>query len=169
VPTSAPPDVRWELFQGLALPTSPIAGPRVVDGPVRAGYAHTPTGALIAAAQISARALLTPEEGWRVVVARQLVPNPGRDAFVRLLGALDTDEPPSVPYAQLAGFRFLAYDRQVAVISTVTRSANGVLHAGTDTLRWVEGDWKLEKPPNGLQQPQVVRDLSGYVAWSGVG
>ncbi len=57
VPVSAPAGVSWALFQGVALPSSRTAGPSRVDGPVHAGYAHTPVGALLASASDRGSAL----------------------------------------------------------------------------------------------------------------
>lgn len=168
LPTAPPPDVTWELFQGVALPSSPTAGPRRVDGPVHAGYEHSPTGALLAAVQIPYRMLITPDDGWRPVVDQQLVANSGREIY-RANRSKVTDDRPASGYAQLAGFRFITYDPAVAVIGVVNRSSNGVLQAGTRTLRWLDGDWKVELGPDGgLGLAQPVRDLAGYVPWRGV-
>lgn len=167
VPTATPQDVTWTLFRGLALPSSPSAGPTRVDGPVYAGYAHTPEGALIAATQISARNLVTPDGGWRQVLNAQVVDTPGRDAYANLR-AQTTDALPTAGLAQYAGFRFATYTPDVAVISLGNKNSNGTYQVANTTVKWVDEDWKLEIPPSGLAQPQTVQSLVGYVPWSGV-
>jgi hypothetical protein len=166
--TRAPSGVTWELFQGVALPTSRTDGPTRFDGPVHAGFSRTPTGALLAAAQVSYRSLVDPDiNNLRRVAQAQLVEGPGKTAYLNLIGQLRENNSPAAGYAQIVGFRYLTYTPDVAVISLATRGNSGRLQVGSYTLRWVDGDWKLEKPASGLQQPQVVQDLAGYVLWSG--
>ena len=167
--TAAPAGVQWELFQGVALPTSRTDGPTRIDGPVHAGFAQTPTGALLADAQISYRSLVDPDlAGLRRVAEAQLVEGPGKVAYLNLIDQLRENAPPAAGYAQIVGFRYITYTPDLAVISLATRGKSGALQVGTDTMRWVDGDWKVELPGSGLQQPQVVQDLAGYVPWSGV-
>jgi len=167
--TAAPSGVAWELFQGVALPTSRADGPARTDGSVRAGFSRTPTGALLAAEQIGLRGVVDPNvAGLRQIAEEQLVTGTGKTAWLNLLSQLKENDPPAGGYAQIVGFRYLTYTPDVAVISTATRDKAGRLQVGTDTVRWVGDDWKLEKPASGLQQPQVVQDLAGYVPWSGV-
>src|SRR6266545_3545531 len=60
VPASAPPGVSWRLLPNdqapIRLPYSHRYGPCTVTDTTATGYAHTPNGALLAAAQILARA-----------------------------------------------------------------------------------------------------------------
>lgn len=167
--TEAPDGVMWELFQGVALPVSATDGPSLVDGAVHAGYARTPTGALIADAQIGVRRVVTADlAGLRAVGERQLVDGPGKQAHLRLISTLTDNDAPPAGYGQYVGFRMLTWTPKLAVISLATRARDGQLQVSTDTLRWVSGDWQLELPSDGLQRPQLVTDLSGYVPWSGV-
>jgi hypothetical protein len=169
-PLLSPPPVTWQLFSGVALPYSPTAGPRSIDGPVYAGYERSQTGALIAAAQLGTRYLLTPGEGWRKVAARQVLPGVGRDAFVAARAEVDDLEVPPGTYGQLAGFRMVTFTPDVAVISFVSRfSLTGQLQATTTTVKWTGGDWRLELQPDGGSSPtaQTVPDLDGFVVWGG--
>jgi hypothetical protein len=167
--TTAPTGVTWELFRGVALPTSRTDGPTRVAGPVHAGFSRTPTGALLADAQISARALVdTSLPALRQVAEAQLVDGAGKTAYLNLLGQLRENDPPAGGYAQIAGFRYITYTPDLAVISRAAQDKSGRLQASTDTVRWVDGDWKLEKPATGLQQAQLIQNLNGYVPWSGV-
>ena len=108
--------MTWQLFSGVALPYSSTAGPRSVDGPVYAGYERSQTGALIAAAQLGTRYLLTPGDGWREVAERQVLPGVGREVFLAARAEVDDLDVPPGTYGQLAGFRVVAFTPDVAVI-----------------------------------------------------
>jgi hypothetical protein len=169
-PLLSPPAVTWQLFSGVALPYSPTAGPRIVDGPVYAGYERSQTGALIAAAQLGTRYLLTPGEGWREIAARQVLPGVGREVFVAARAGVDDLDVPPGAYGQMAGFRVVAFTPDLAVIAFVSRFAlTGHLQATTTTVKWVDGDWRLELQPDGGSSPtaQTVPDLDGFVVWGG--
>jgi hypothetical protein len=170
VPTSPPTDVQWQLYQRVALPYSTIAGPRIIDGAVARGYAHTPTGALIAAAQIPYRMLVSGGDTWRQVVDRQIVPGPGRDRFVQVRSQVTADGPPDPRLTQIAGFRFVTYTPGIAVIQFASKSNSGQLQVTTSTVQWADGDWKQVLQPDGSESPTVqsVPDLTGMVVWSGV-
>lgn len=169
LPTAAPEGVSWSFFQGYALPSSKTAGPLRVNGPVHAGYAQSPEGALLAAVQIDARRLLTEGNSWRRVVEEQTVPSAGQDAFVEARATVD--DVPVVPgeASQIAGFRFVTYSPDVAVIQFASRGQNGVLEVATNTVRWQDGDWKLEfQPDGGTSTPlQPAPDLAGFTIWGG--
>ncbi|MGH3529884.1 MAG: hypothetical protein ACRDQ6_21660, partial [Pseudonocardiaceae bacterium] len=169
VPTSPPASVRWELYQRVALPYSATAGPQTIDGSVARGYAHTPTGALIAAAQIPSRSLLSPGDSWRQVVEQQVMPGPGRDRFTQLRSQITTDNTPDPRLGQIAGFRFITYTPEIAVIQLATKFTNGHMQVTTTTMQW-DGDWKEALQPDGSDSPtvQAIPDLTGLVGWSGV-
>lgn len=169
LPTAAPEGVSWSFFQGYALPSSETAGPLQVKGSVHAGYSHSPEGALLAAVQIGIRVGFTAGEEWRRVVEQQTIPSGGQDAFVKLRGTVTdfTVVPGEAP--QYAGFRFVTYSPDAAVLQLATRTPQGDLQVGTKTVRWVDGDWKLEFQPDGGTSTTVqsVPDLAGFVVWGG--
>lgn len=166
-PLLTEPTLTWQLFEGVPLPFSATAGPKTVDGPVYAGYERSPVGALVAATQLGTRYLLTPGDGWREVVDRQVLPGLGRDTFVRNRAAVDGQDPPGT-YGQPAGFRVVTFSPDVAVIQQATRFAmTGTLQVTTSTVKWVNGDWRLELQPDGGSSAtaQAVADLDGFVVW----
>ncbi len=169
VPTTTPRGVSWSLYDGVALPFSAAAGPTRFDGPVAAGYAHTPLGALIAAEQIDSRSFVTPRGGWRQVTEQQVLPGAGRTAFIAARAKV-SDEPPATGLGQTAGFRFVTYSPDVAVIEYASKFPDGHLQATTSTVRWSAGDWRLELQPDGSTSPTVqpISELTGYVPWAGV-
>ena len=167
VPTAAPTGVTWTLFQGVALPSSAVDGPKQVNGPVLSGYSHSPVGALLALAQISSRYLITPGTGWRAVTNAQVLPSPGRDKFVAARAAVTSTDGDT--FGQTAGFKYVTYTPDVAVIELVSRFPN-YYQVVTGTVRWVGNDWKLALQPDGGISPsaQQVQSLAGSIPWSGV-
>lgn len=169
-PLLTAPTVSWQLFNGVALPYNTNAGPRRVQPPVYAGYQRSQTGALIAAVQLGTRYLLTDGQGWREVVAQQVAPGVGREAYVAARARVQLDDPPG-SYGQVAGFRVLAFTPDVAVLSLVSRfPLTGRLQVTTTTLTWISGDWQLVLQPDGGSSPtaQAVPDLDGFVVWGGI-
>ncbi|MFC7344950.1 hypothetical protein [Saccharopolyspora griseoalba] len=165
LPTRAP-QVRWEVVQGIALPISQEAGPGMQGGAVAADYQRSPVGALLASMQISTRYLVLPGDGWRQVTEHQVLPGPGRDAYIKARSSAGDDL--GSARSQFAGFRFVTYTPDEAVIQLASRAANGGLVGTTVTVRWSEGDWKLELQPNGAVSPGATQlaDLSYYTPFS---
>jgi hypothetical protein len=168
VPNTAPAGVTWELFNSVALPYSKTAGPLLVDGQGAHCFAHTPTGALLAAVQIGTRSQLSAQ--WRQVDLKQVLPGPGRDRLMTELAQVASFDPPDGGYGQLAGFRFQSYDADEATIEFVNRFQSGAMQMTAATVRWSDGDWKLQLQPDGgtSATAQPVPDLTGFVPWGGV-
>lgn len=170
-PTKVPSHIEWVDYRGLMLPLSPMAGPAERVGSVARCFAPTPTGALLAAANIVMRHPVAPD--WRSVVERQMVPGPGRDAYLRLReqqqgptgGAV---VPPAADrLARLAGFRFVSYSPQSAAVALLFRMSNGELRASVHTVLWSEGDWRLQMRDDGSDAflEQTATGPEGYVEW----
>ncbi|MBO2455271.1 hypothetical protein J4573_49885 [Actinomadura barringtoniae] len=168
LPRTAPRQVWWQRFKGVAVPFSPAVGPMQVKGDTARCYAHSPRGALIAAVQISVR--LDRSTEWRGILEQQVVAGEGKTAYARARASqplvADGDA------AQIAGFRIVSYTPDTAVVGTVSRDpARGTrtTHtARTTTVKW-DGDWKLAPTTHGStgSTPQVVKSLSAYVFWGG--
>ena len=168
VPSSAPA-VTWALYRTLALPFSPVAGPANVSGDVATGYAHTPTGALIAADQIGARYRMAND--WRGVLEASVASGPGRQVWMATRSKYgDWDPPQPGTLCQDTGFVFVDYTPARAVIQLASRCPAGGLQTVSATVAWDGGDWKLVLAPDGGLGPvaQVITSLDGYVVWGGV-
>ncbi|MEU4778278.1 hypothetical protein [Micromonospora sp. NPDC023633] len=170
VPTAPPADVRWELFGQTAVPVSASAGPSRT-GETASGYAHTPEGALIAAAQISKRAAHSAgRQSWEPTIQQQFEPNADRD---RLLAALrEAGDTPAEPgeLSQLVGYQYQSYTPDTAVIGLVYRApAAGTprYHVLSLTLVWRDGDWRMVPPPGGAWTSinRMTSDLTGVIEW----
>ncbi|NUU26457.1 MAG: hypothetical protein HOV68_33875, partial [Streptomycetaceae bacterium] len=171
VPAQQPSEIAWVDYRGLALPSSPVSGPATTEGSVARCFAHSPTGALLAVAQISAHALLAPD--WRTVADLQLLPGPSADAFVtRMTSMLGTAPPASTGdvtgLLQPAGFKVLAYTDQQAVIALAFASEGKArVQTTVYTVVWGGHDWLLQAEPDGQVGAMTQRSavLDGFVPW----
>ncbi|MFC6157853.1 hypothetical protein [Kribbella jiaozuonensis] len=167
VPQQPPAVDGWEVSSRIVVPRSSGFGPAKTDADgFRRCFAHSPTGAVYAA--YSAYAAMADQDKVVATARKLMVPGPGTDALIR---ELQTDQSASgytVP--QLAGYRVIdaGPDRVSLMLAT---SVNTAYMSLTLTLVWHDGDWLLQPPavgePVGAPFSQH-RDLSDFVAWSGV-
>ncbi|MER7069310.1 hypothetical protein ABT357_27195 [Streptomyces albidoflavus] len=162
------PAAEWTLTQGLALPVSKTAGPLRVDGDVARCYAHTPEGALLAAAQITARMVIA--EDWETVLRRQATGD-GLEELIAKRKKYEEEQGDVAPVpgdsmGQYVGYQWVTADEDLVVLELVTRFEKGQLQASPVTMRWQAGDWVYDG--SGRTSARSLRDLGGYVPWSGV-
>ncbi|MGC4808647.1 hypothetical protein [Micromonospora sp. DT233] len=171
VPTTAPTGVRWELVGSLPVPVSSTAGPKQVTGGTAAGYAHTPEGALIAAAQLSTRAgFSSGRESWEPTISQQFEPGPDRDRLLDVLRNAGYTQAEPGSLSQIAGFSYQSYTPDTAVIGLTFRAPSvGTprYHVLSLTLHWRDGDWRMVAPPGGMWTSlnRITTDLVGVVEW----
>ncbi|MEV0216524.1 hypothetical protein [Micromonospora sp. NPDC050695] len=171
VPTTPPAGVRWELVGQTAVPVSSTAGPTRVSGGTAAGYAHTPDGALIAAAQLMIRS--APSAGrdcWEPTVKDQFVSSTDREQLLAALRANPDDSSEPGELSQIAGYQYQSYTPDTAVIGLVLRAPSAGMpryHVLTLTLLWRDDDWRMQAPPGGawISLNRVTSDLTGVVEW----
>ncbi len=158
------PETKWELVGTMAVPTDSKIGPGTTDDQgIRSCFAHTPTGALYAA--VNLWALGSDPSKERAIAEQLAVKGPGRDAGMK---ALQTAAPASAVKIQIAGFN-VSYTANQAVVELAFKADNGALASVRTTLLWQDGDWKGVVADDGapLEEPRQVRDLSGFIPWSG--
>jgi len=162
--TEAPANITWTLWQGIALPSSPDDGLADVHDGIAESYTHTPAGALIASTQITNRYTFG---NSHTIAERQFAAGAGRDIMVARAkdGVGDTTKA-----AQTAGFKFVSYSGDNAVLFLAVKYDTGLMQAGLVTLQWVNEDWRLVPSPAGelFSGAQPLTSLSGYVTWAGV-
>ncbi len=173
VPTDAPAGTAWVLYDNVALPSVPGQGPSHVAGAIATGYAHTPVGALLAAANEIYRYRLADDGTWQAAAQAMCAPGPGAAAWgkvrsTHLYGAGSSSAP---NFAQIAAFQFVTYTADDAVIQIVTRATTGALQVEADHVHWSGSDWQLVlQPPYGSSASNVqpVTSLDGFAVWTGV-
>jgi len=161
--TAAPAGLRFQDVGGLTLPFSPVDGPLRINGPIAAGYSHTPQGAVIAMMQLLPRLVLGPD--YRQVVTEQVVADQGvKDKLIAARATRPQDSP-----AQLAaeaavpiGFRVEAYtaDRATVVLLNRDGAGSASFTGGRAAVVWSGGDWKW--PDNSDSASFPVADTTGY-------
>lgn len=164
VPTVAPA-TEWSFFGKVAVPHNPEIGP-VQEGtaasPARC-FAHSPAGALFAAATLAGD-IFPRNDRTKAALRARAVPGPALDE------TLQEDLGPPGPVSQLVGFRFEDYTNDRATVTLaaqVTEGPNaGAIGATPMTLVWREGDWYLQLQAS--SEPIVLTSLEGFVKWSGV-
>lgn len=161
----APADVVWRQVGLGALPFSATAGPRQVASGVPGGFAHSQQGALLAAAQILGRLSWAATDTTSMRAVAVAMTTPSAHALAAL-GYGPPDDPSLIP--QLAGFQFLSYSPDAALINLALRF-NATLRVVPAALVWSAGDWRLAGAPGPLTQTSwaAVEDLTGYVLFSG--
>ena len=161
--TAAPAGLRFQDVDGLTLPFSPVDGPLRINGPIAAGYSHTPQGAVLAAMQLLPRIGFGPD--YRQVVAEQVVADQAiKDQLISYRATHPQDNPAELA-AQLSppvGFRIESYapDRATVVMLNRPGGNAGGFTAGRALVVWVDGDWKL--PDNSSSTLSAVPDSTGY-------
>lgn len=157
------PPAQWSLVGTIAAPTVDGQGPGVVDEDgFRSCFAHTPTGAVVAAANLAALGSYAPVRDRFNHEA--IAPGPGRDV---LLAEPSSHGASDGARAQLVGFRLLRYTGDQADLDLAFRTNTGQLFGFTVFLGWAGGDWKVRLADDGsdLSSVSPITDLSGYVAW----
>jgi hypothetical protein len=171
VPDSPPPGVTWQIIDTVALPYSASAGPASVVGGIPSGFAHTPTGALVAMVQIDFRHLIEPN--FVAVTQADVANTPGRAKFFNLVeadGLTNPANPEPGTYLQLTGFQFVSYTTSTAVIQLLTARPDGSYQVSTLSVAWDGNDWQLVLQADGTDSPnqQIVSSPVGFVLWGGV-
>jgi hypothetical protein len=171
VPDSPPPGVTWQIIDTVALPFSAGAGPVSVADGIPSGFAHTPTGALVAMVQIDFRHLIEPN--FVAVTQADVANTPGRAQFFALVeadGLTNPTNPEPGTYLQLTGFQFVSYTTSTAVIQLLTARPDGSYQVSTLSVAWDGNDWQLVLQADGTDSPnqQIVSSPVGFVLWGGV-
>lgn len=168
---------QWVLMGYTAIPEIAGAGPcNTLAGGLKTGYAHTMTGALLAAhiyswsIDISAPTKDTPNR-----ITSAIIPGALRDALTAKVAAIlngdrprgDTSKSPSI---QLVGYKIGSYsqtDAQLELLyaSTTPDLADQVIAAPVH-LTWVDNDWKIV-PVSTEQWGSASKATSkaGYILW----
>jgi hypothetical protein len=164
IPSGAPPGVAWRHLGAMPVPVSPTAGPAHRTGAAWRCYAHSPTGAVLAAFGVPV-ALCGPH--GRAATALEVLPGPGRRAFLAA-GALQRFTPPAGTITRPVGFAVVSYRWAQATVETLVADGSEFA-ASFRTLAWSHGDWRLVMLPDGTTGPgpQIITTASGFTLWGG--
>jgi hypothetical protein len=161
----------WQKVHGAVVPFSTSDGPtRITDG-ATAGYAHTPQGAVLAAAytlnqigarpgdsaMLNVRTVLTPEARAQFEAGRMPMQQP--DSITRFLVAPDA-------------FKIDQYADDFCIVRLATRasgtdaSEGPAWTTGPLPMVWDGNDWKL-RFSGGQIGTETIHDLVGWTQWAG--
>ncbi len=156
---SQPSGTTWAQVGAMSVPQAPSTlGPQHDDGTWATCFAHSPSGALLAAMSFIAEGTINaPGE----VLRRLAVGVPAQLPPCDQGGPLVT----TTPTLQIAGYRYESYSGTVAMVSVVLQVPKGY-DAAALTMEWWGDDWRLQFPPGGCAAQKQIPDLTGYVAWS---
>lgn len=160
------PEVQWSPVGEVAAAYSEENGPAVSDG-INQCYAHTPSGALLAAYGFLADFRTWSYEPSEVVEARVM---PGSQAYAFGLDAATQEATYRAGGGQretltVQGYRFLestSENNTIAFIHTLNRPSDVVYTQDEVTVEWTGTDWMVTK----LGDIESVSELpAGYVSW----
>jgi hypothetical protein len=169
-PRVAPPAVTWTFEADMLIPLQRQGGPARQDASgLRYCYAHSPTGAVLAA-MVTLGQLRNPDL-TDAVLQRRVAPGPGRDVAMRLARNSRTPRVTSAQTSQFTGFKIVDYLADRAIISVAVRVDARSVGSLPVTMAWSGGDWKLvlqdDGSINGDVEPDLLGSLDGYVRFGG--
>lgn len=173
-----PADLAFSNVAGIQVPGSPTSGPRHTSGGLASGFTHDQAGAVLAAINIAFRS--SPSTGPSVFLEtiRDQVVGSAQQAFSVAASAdyAAARGQEGIAYGQplrpaafvtIVGFRLDTYTGNGATISILERAPDSqgqpMYVAVLVEVSWVDGDWRMQAPPNGEWLSQF-----GVVAASGV-
>lgn len=163
--------LTWAAVGDQPVPLSSAHGPRDTAGGMARGFSRDELGAALAAIHISAR--LSGEAGPDVyeVVAREQCLGDVEATLAAIRGSRSV-APAGTAVPETYYYKITAGDPggnqvlvSLAVSSPQGRSLGGYVGV-LRTMRWVEGDWKLQVPP---LPAQVIGSVEAYTPLGGPG
>ncbi|MGW0251105.1 hypothetical protein ACWDYH_31200 [Nocardia goodfellowii] len=166
--SAAPSRMQWQRgWGGAALPISGSDGPAHIRSGVASGFAPTPQGAALAAADALARVLAAPEGVWQQVLAQRY--HGGGKALEARFARARSSTPDAAQFVAVPeGFRVLPdYRNDFAVVQIATKAPGGSAYS-TWPMTWIDGDWRVRVPENIeiLWAPATpVMSLADFASW----
>ncbi|CAL9590108.1 hypothetical protein SUDANB145_05208 [Streptomyces sp. enrichment culture] len=162
-PAAAPADVTWRQLDAIMLPVSASSGPLHTDATMWWCFAHTPTGAVLAAHIIPVQ---LSGASWRIVAEQQIVPGRARDGFIADKIAAGSGNPQKNAVGRFAGFAVRSYADTSATVRLLVTDPMGGYMSTTVSLRWRDGDWKVALLKDGSLYSSVRRATAdGFIMW----
>jgi hypothetical protein len=160
----AGPEASWSPSGYLLVPSSDEFGPVPLENSEWSCFAHSPTGALFAAAHVLERASGPDYESFMEAAA---VDNPSRDAWVAGEDPATHTQTAS-DVAQFMGFQMTSVETD-AVTMKLALSDGDVLGAYTVALVWdaEAGTWKVDMSVSTFfDRVEVLDSLTAFTPWS---
>jgi len=162
--TSTDPAISWSIVGDEPVPASPVAGPRNTAGGLAKGFTHDALGAAIAAVNISFR--LASEVGPQVyeATAREQCFGDVENEIEQIRNSF-SNAPPGAAKPSSIWYQVASGDPtgDLALIAIAAKTPQSVERGGYArlemTMRWVDGDWKLQVP---LARSSIIPGVDGF-------
>lgn len=169
-PRVAPPAVSWVFEADMMIPLQKQGGPARQDpNGLRYCYAHSPTGAVLAA-MVTLGQLRNPDL-TEAVLQRRVAPGRGRTLAMAEARTTPTPDAGTTRTSQFTGFKIIDYLPNRAIIAVAVRLDASRVGSMPVTMAWHGGDWKLvlqtDGTINGEVDPDLLASLDGYVRFGG--
>ena len=165
-PDSALGPATVRVGDGLAVPSVQGVGPGVTEGVSRC-FAHSPTGAVVAAANFIV--WLSSNQRLDEVTTTLIAAGADRD---RMLAEVHSswDGSTTVPLAVLGyGIEVRSPDEAlVTIAASLPSDAPRTVTAWPLVMIWQDGDWKVKPPSNDRWGQEIIRSLpdAGLIPWA---
>ncbi|MFF0488125.1 hypothetical protein ACFYTQ_03800 [Nocardia sp. NPDC004068] len=154
-PAHPPTGVRWQPYQGVALPVTE-QGPTRDDDGAATGFDRGPAGAAVAAVTHAVRLAIAPDNQWSTVLAKEVVPGPARDGWAVDRVQLSVTGPAAREYApRVLGYRITGYSQDRTTVDVFTEYSDGSRAVHHTTVEWFGQDWRLRLPDAGATERPV--------------
>ncbi|MFI6866452.1 hypothetical protein [Nocardia sp. NPDC050406] len=151
----APTGVRWQVYQGVALPVTD-QGPRSDTDGAATGFERSPAGAAVAAITHSVRLLVAADTQWQTVLDREALPGAARDGWAVSRMQLTITEPSKPEYTpRLLGYRITGYSEDRSTVDVYIENADSSRAVKHTTVEWFRDDWRLRLPDPDSTVPAV--------------
>lgn len=169
IPTAGP-DATWTRVGRIEVPISAKFGPKTTKEGIRSCFAHSPSGALLAAASQVYED--DPNVDLERMVEQRVATGPLYDDYLAMArtGRLKADAAaPELASAAVAAFKVDAYSARSARVQIVYKATGTGGEEGFVAqpmhLVWRDGDWKLYLDSLDFTGP-TLSSLAGYSPWS---
>ena len=168
-PSTLPPaGVTWNVVGSMNVPQSGSLGPQRTKDGLRVCFAHSPSGALLAAMNYYAEGTSSTVTGRQL--AEQLMVNVPKALLAQSgNGASGELEQAAGGPVQIAGYKFDSYSPSQATYDVVIQGPQGALESITTTMIWTGQDWRYSWPTGGDPSMEVLQErtlTAPYVVWS---
>ena len=161
-PDSALGPATVRVGDGLAVPSVRGVGPGVTEGVSRC-FAHSPTGAVVAAANFIV--WLSSNQRLDEVTTTLIAAGADRD---RMLAEVRSSwDGSTVPAFAVVGYKVevRSPDEVLVTIAASPASDRSRAVAWPLVMVWADGDWKVKPPSNGRWGQTAVTGVSGFIPW----
>ncbi|MFI5775943.1 hypothetical protein [Nocardia sp. NPDC051570] len=164
-PAHPPTGVRWQPYQGVALPITE-QGPAHEDDGAATGFDCGPAGAAVAAITHAVRLAVAADNQWSTVLGKEVIPGSARDDWAVSRVQLSVTGPAAREYApRVLGYRITGYTQDRTTVDVFTQYSDGSRAVNHTTVEWFGQDWRLRLPdPGATARPvESIDQLPGDI------